>query len=164
LECKTWCYNTNIDGKRSKLEASINMKIKVLKRKSKERKDFYDKEWEIADKEHWNRVTNWKDEKFYIEAYEDGKIVGLLGMTICARVGKINNIITSHNKRGQGIGKKLMLEAEKLAKKHKVHKIHLTTGKGWVAEEFYNSLGYKKEGLLKKHYFKHDFIQFGKQL
>lgn len=140
------------------------MKIKVLKRKSKKRKAFYDREWEHADIEHWGKSTNWEKESFYIEATEGKQIVGLLGMTIVARVEKVNNLIVSHKHRDKDIGKQLMSEAEKVAKKNKAHKLHLTTGKGWVAEKFYESLDYEKEGLLKKHSFKHDFIQFGKQI
>lgn len=85
-------------------------------------------------------------------------------MTIEAGVAKVEDIIISGDFRRKGTGKELMLQAEKLARKHEAHKIYLITGIGWDSEKFYKSLGYEKVGILKKHFFKHNFIQFSKLL
>lgn len=76
----------------------------------------------------------------------------------------IGDLLVAHDKRGQGIGKIFMKKAEELAKKHNSHKMTLETGKGWRAENFYKSLGFKKEAVLKNHWLQMDFIIYSKNL
>jgi len=140
------------------------MKVKVLKRKGKALKEFRKREWEHVDLEHWGRPTKWEEKTYFIKALEEDKIVGFLEMTIQAGVAKVRDLIIAQDARRKGIGKELMSEAERLAKKRKAHKLYLITGEGWTAEKFYKSLGYKKVGLLKKHSFSHNFVQFSKLL
>jgi ribosomal protein S18 acetylase RimI-like enzyme len=140
------------------------MRIKILRKKTKLLKDFWEKEWEYADVEHWGRHTRWEEKVYFIKALEKGKVLGLLEMCIQAGVAKIKDVIIAHNHRREGVGRKLMLEAEKLAKENKAHKIYLITGKDWISEKFYKSIGYEVTGTLKKHFFQLDFIQFSKFL
>lgn len=140
------------------------MKIKILRRKNKSLKDFWKKEWFNADLEHWGRHTKWEEKTYFIEALEEEKLVGFLEMSIQAGVVKVRDLIIANDNRRKGVGKELMLAAEKLARKYKAHKIYLITGRGWIAEEFYKSIGYEKIGVLKKHSFRHDFVQFSKFL
>jgi GNAT superfamily N-acetyltransferase len=140
------------------------MKIQTLKRKSRLLNNFWKKEWARVDLKQWGRHTDWKKKTFFIKASDKGKIVGLLEMSIMAKVAKVVDLIVAHDSRRKGIGKELMFKAEKLARKHGVHKIHLNTGRGFMAEKFYQAVGYKQTGISKKHFFHHDFIRFSKFL
>jgi len=51
-----------------------------------------------------------------------------------------------------------------LAKRERVHKIFLETGKTWKVRKFYEKLGYNKTGDLPKHFAKQDYIEYTKLL
>lgn len=140
-------------------------KIKEFKKESKKIKDFLKKEWAIVDRKHYGKPVKWGKKMYNIVAFDDGdKIIGVLNAYIRAGVMHVSTILVDKNKRGQKTGTKLMLRAEKFAKKYKVHKIWLQTGKGWQSVEFYKSLGYKTAGKFLNHFFHKDFIIFTKFL
>lgn len=69
----------------------------------------------------------------------------------------IEGIVIDEKYRGKGIGKKLMVELEKIAGKTAPCIIDLCSGKRREKDgshQFYNSLGYKNEGYMAKLYLK----------
>lgn len=136
----------------------------ALKRKSKAFKRFWDEEWAVADKEHYGKVVEWQEKKLLLKLTDRGKIIGTLTGKIEAGVAYIGSIIIAKDKREQGLGAKLMKEAEKIAKKFGAHKIYLVTGKDWEAVSFYRSLGYQVTAKLPNHYMHKDFIEMTKFL
>jgi len=143
------------------------MKITLLKNSTKRLTDFKKREWEIIHPKHYGEKLNWSYwdvKKVRIKAEEGGKIVGGLSGHIMAGVFNIDELIIDHEKRGLGIGKALMLKAEKYANKNKVHIIYLETGESWKAVRFYEKLGFKKVTLLKKFYSKKNFWLMTKYL
>lgn len=141
-----------------------DVKIVVLKTKSKPFQNFNDKEWVIADREHYGRNIDWSEKKLLLKAEDNGEIVGTLSGKVEAGVGCIYAIIVVKNKRGQGIGKQLMLKAEAIAKQLGAHKIFLVTGDGWEAVKLYESLGYEITAKQPNHYVNKDFIEMTKFL
>lgn len=81
----------------------------------------------------------------------NGKLVGSLMGIICHDlVGEckpfmvIENVIVSSNLRGQGIGKKLMTEIERIGKEKNCYYTMFVSGaQRKEAHKFYESLGYK---------------------
>jgi ribosomal protein S18 acetylase RimI-like enzyme len=88
---------------------------------------------------------------FILGAIYDRKLVGsLMGIICYDLVGEckpfmvIENVIVSNKYRGQGIGKKLMLEIEKIAKERNCYYTMFVSGaQRKEAHKFYESLGYK---------------------
>lgn len=140
------------------------VEIVTLKRKTKVLRKFRQKEWKIIDKQRCGKTINWEENSFFLKAKEGVKTVGYLELNIIAGVAFINDLIIAHDQRRKGVGKKLMLTAEKIAKQHHAHKINLCTGKGWISQKFYEALGYKQTGFLPKHYFKIDYVDYTKFL
>ena len=138
------------------------MKITSARRMSKRDKAFHDREWKKTNIEHYGRHTNWDEELIYLKATEKSKTIGILEFTIQAGVAWVKDLIVANSHRKQGVGKKLMLEVEKIAKERKAHKIFLNTGIGWEAEKFYEQLGYDKTGKLVNHHHHQDHIIFSK--
>jgi len=136
--------------------------IKISKSTDKETKKFGKEEWTLVNIEHYGKNLDYNQKDFVYKAIEDGKIVGSIKFSHEAGVLNIAYLIVSHDKRGLGIGKELMLKAEEKAKNLKAHKIYLVTGKGWKAEKFYQALGYKDAGILKNHNFHEDFVAYEK--
>lgn len=67
----------------------------------------------------------------------------------------IEGLIVSESHRGKGIGKRLMLFVEGIAKQHSPAILDLTSGlrrESDGSHEFYNRLGYKNEGPMAKLY------------
>jgi ribosomal protein S18 acetylase RimI-like enzyme len=138
--------------------------IKISKSTWKETKEFGDKEWPIANLEHYGHKVDYNQKDFIFKATEDGNIVGTIKGSHEAGVIYISYLIVAHDKKGRGIGKLLTQQAENFGKKLNSHKIYLTTGKGWEATKFYEALGYKKVADLPKHHFKKDFVVYEKFL
>ncbi len=125
-------------------------------------KSFSDKEWAIADTEHFGKPSRWQEENYYITAIEKNELVGVLHFNIKAGVVEIITIIVTHKHTNQGTGTKLMEKVEIIAKNKKAHKLFLITGKGWKSANFYKKMGFKQTGELKKHLLKKDWLEFSK--
>lgn len=138
------------------------MNIKVTRRRAKKVLEFQKAQWAIADAEHYGAPQDWNPLKFTIIAYEKDEVTGSLDMNIKVGVAEIETLIVSHTARGEGIGTSLLSEAEKVAKKHKAHKLYLFTGKGWKAENFYKKHGMQATGEIKNHFAHRDFVEYCK--
>lgn len=138
--------------------------IKISKATGKEIKEFNKKEWHKADIEHYGEPVRWLEKNIILKATEKGKIVGTVKAKYDGGVIYVRNLIVAKDKRGQGIGKRLMEEIEKIGKKLNTHKIFLFTMEKWDASKFYKNLGYKKTADLPKHYLKRDFVIYSKFL
>jgi len=142
-----------------------NIKIKTYKTKRKDVAEFKKTEWHKADIELYGGPIDWFDEKRQLVAYaEDDSIIGELTMEITSYVAHLKTLIVKKEYRNRGIGEKLMLETEKVAKDFKCHKIYLITGSDWEVRGFYERLGYLKTGEHKNHYFGRDFWIYSKDL
>jgi len=125
---------------------------------------FVKKEWKTADNQYHRKVVDWKKQTKILTAYEEGKLVGVLELYYVAGVMHIEEIIVAFSHHKKGIGKLLMEQAEEIAKKEKLHKLYLETGKTWGVANFYEKLGYIKTGEMPKHYCSQDYIQYSKFL
>lgn len=140
------------------------MNISVLKKETKKLKEFAILEWTTADLEHYGRRPDWGQERYIFQALEKNTIVGFLDCALLLGVIEVKQLIVAQSKRGQGVGKKLMTEMEKYMREKGGHKVILSTGKSWVSEKFYESLGYVKIADLKDHFIHHDFVEYTKSL
>lgn len=125
---------------------------------------FEKDEWAKADKDHYGVVGEWDKKHFFLEAKENGEVVGTLRLELTAGVAYIDSFIVAKDKRGKGIGKALVRRAEEIAREYRAHKIHLNTGKDWEARKVYEKLGYEKAGNFPDHYYHIDFIEMHKFL
>lgn len=145
----------------------MSLKITSLSQKTNKIREFNKREWKLVHPEHFGGEQNinyWTKKKFAFKAKIDGKIAGTLDGNYVAGVMYISQLIVAGDKRGLGIGKKLMDKAEKLARKNKLHLIYLKTGVGWNTVVFYETLGYRKEAKIKKFKERADFWIMTKQL
>jgi GNAT superfamily N-acetyltransferase len=138
--------------------------IKIEKASNKELKSFGKKEWDKANIEHYGKAVDYAQKEFVYKATEDKKIIGSVKGDLEAGVLHISYLIVADTERGKGVGKSLMLKVEEFGKKFGAHKVNLETGKGWDAERFYKSLGYRNIAVLPKHHFKKDFVVYEKYL
>ncbi len=143
------------------------MKIVQTKTKTKAMKAFGRTEWPLVHPEHFGHEPDkkyWEKVEFYLCAKEGNETLGMVNGYYMAGVMYIPTLIVGHKTRGSGVGQALMEEAEKIARKNRVHKIYLHTGSTWRAVDFYEKLGYKKTGVLKNHYEGRDFLVMSKML
>jgi len=71
---------------------------------------------------------------------------------------EFNNVVIA------GITSNLEMKGISLTKKEGAIKAHLLTGKGWKAQKFYESLGYKQIAVFPKHHFGRDNLVYQKPL
>lgn len=138
--------------------------IKVTKATRAQIKNFNEKEWHGVDLEHYGKHVHWNEKNFIFKAVENEKIVGTITGKHEAGVIYVGTIIVSQDKRGSGIGQKLLAKAESFGKKLGAHKIWLITGKGWRAEEFYDKIGFRLITVLPNHHFHKDFAIYEKDI
>lgn len=138
------------------------MKIQKIKKSNKKIEEFLKVEWSKADLKHFGRSMNWNEQKFHLKVVKNAKIVAYINFKIEAGVCTIENLIVAEDHQRQGIGRQLMQEVEKIAKKSKVHKITLSTGQGWPSEKFYQSQGFTQINILEKHSFKKNHVIYSK--
>ncbi len=94
--------------------------------------------------------------------YDDGLVGSLMGIICHDLVGEckpfmvIENVIVSNRVRRQGIGKKLMLDIEEIAKERGCYyMIFVSGGHRKEAHSFYEKLGFKEEKVegYRKHFY-----------
>ena len=142
-----------------------DINIKIPKRITGKIKAFEKNEWHIADIEHYGKDRDCVKRKYkFIADNKFGDILGILDLIIEANVALVENLLVSSKDRRQGIGKKLILEAERFAKKHKCNKVWVETNEDWNAAKFYKKVNYKVTGTHEKHYFNKKGLIFTKYL
>lgn len=125
------------------------------------------KEWELVNPEHYGKELEWNywtGKPLKLDAKQGKEIIGGLKGLLMAGVLEVFQLIVRHDKLGMGIGKLLLDEAEKWAKKNGGHEVFLTTGTKWKAVSFYKKMGYELAAQLPNHYSKTDFVLFRKFL
>lgn len=140
------------------------MNIEIVPITPIETKNFEQKEWTQVDQEHWGGEITWDTHDYRFVAKENGEVVGLIFGKYEAGTTFIDNVLTSSNHRGKGIGTKLMHFIEEWTKEQGGHKVWLVTHVEWKANALYNKLGYQKTCTLKKHFLGADFFLYEKLL
>lgn len=114
---------------------------------------YYDLRWRVLRKP-WNQPRgsekdDLEDKSIHIIAVNGGKIIG------CGRLhfnsldeAQVRFVAVEESCRGKGVGRKIMAELEKQAKKKGAKKITLNCRD--TATEFYKKLGYKITGDAPK--------------
>lgn len=125
---------------------------------------FLENEWVIADKKNIGKALDWDKKTIFFNAYQEDELVGSLELNYQEGVMCIEDLIVKNDKQGLGVGSLLMNKAEELAKKEKLHKIYLETGRTWEARRLYEKLGYVKTGLLENHFANQDYVIYTKFL
>lgn len=138
--------------------------ITISKSTTEEIKAFNQAEWIASDLMYYGQSTGWTKEEYIFKAEEDGKIVGSIEGNYEEGVLYIEDVIVLKEKRGLGVGKKLIEEAIKYAKEMGGHKAYLITGKTWEVRKFYESMGFINTGELKNHFRNVDFVIYEKKL
>lgn len=121
------------------------MKIKHLK--GEKVSSFLKKEW---DKENKRRKIVWKEEELTICALEKNEVIGCSKFKINGGVCYISEVIIKQDVRGNGVGRKLLIATENIAKQKGCHKMQLYTSRlNGNALEFYLKNKYNIEAKLK---------------
>jgi len=89
-------------------------------------------------------------------AYEGADIIGIYVMVSKSKNSfEIMNIAVAENKQNKGIGKLLVSDAIKRAKKEKARKLLVGTGNSSVSQlAFYQKCGFKIAGIKKDYFIK----------
>ncbi|MFX0045989.1 MAG: GNAT family N-acetyltransferase [Candidatus Hermodarchaeota archaeon] len=98
-------------------------------------------------------------------AEADGKIVGTVGGVRESRSMRVVSLAVRPSHQRKGIGCRLLLRIESLATRLRCHKLFVMTA--WSMKEairLYMSMGYRKEGYLRRHFHGEDMAIFSKYL
>ncbi|MHA2601259.1 MAG: N-acetyltransferase family protein [Candidatus Thorarchaeota archaeon SMTZ1-83] len=98
-------------------------------------------------------------------AEADGKIVGTVGGVREMRSMRVVSLAVRPSHQRRGIGCRLLLRIESIATRLRCHKLFLLTAWSMMeAIRLYMSLGYRKEGYLRRHFHGEDMVIFSKYL
>jgi ribosomal protein S18 acetylase RimI-like enzyme len=140
------------------------VEIKILDKRTDEIIAFNKREWKNVNIKQYGENFEWKVEDFFLVAYENSEIVGVLRFHVEEGVGYIGSLLVAQSHRKQGLGTTLTHKAETMSKEHGAHKMYLITGKTLGTVPFYEKLGYKVTGEFLNHYRHQDFLQMTKFL
>ena len=157
------------DGSRVLIFLKLTMKdiisVNISKRITNKIKDFEEKEWHVADIEHYGRDRNFVKKKHKLVATNKaGDILGVLDLVTKANVALIESLLVGSKYRRQGIGGILISEAEHIARKNKCNKIWLEIDDCWDIDRFYKKNNYTVTGTHEKHYLNRKGLIFTKYL
>ena len=117
------------------------MKIEFKSDLDKNEWDFIDNQLEQYGSKFGVRVNY---HNFNFISKENDEIVGVLNGRFSYDEGKIVKLVVSENHRGEGIGKSLMIDAEKYLRSQNLRFVTVSTYE-FQAPEFYKKLGFNVE-------------------
>jgi GNAT superfamily N-acetyltransferase len=141
-------------------------RLKIVDVDREEIEDFLAREWPSVNERMFGPSAPgiWEVRRYTLAAYENGEIVGAAVLKIEAGLGKLGQLITAADRRGQGIGQALMGRVEEICRREGCHKVSLKTYWDSDAQRFYAKQGYVVEGLLRRDLFGLDMCQMCKYL
>ncbi|MGH7203205.1 MAG: GNAT family N-acetyltransferase [Candidatus Levyibacteriota bacterium] len=142
----------------------MTIKLKIKDKAADYVELFYKKVWHQANIDYFGKQIDWSSKTTIIETYDKDELVGVIEMHMQVGVMYIFELAVIYSHQRRGIGRMLMENAEEIAKKEKMHKIYLDTGKNWGTAPFYEKLGFIKTGEFPKHFGGHDYLQYSKFL
>jgi GNAT superfamily N-acetyltransferase len=141
-------------------------RLKIVDVDREEIEDFLAREWPAMNERMFGLSASetWEVRRYTLAAYEKGTMVGAAVLKIEAGVGKLSQLITAADRRGQGIGQALMGRVEEICHREECHKVSLKTYWESEAQRFYAKRGYVVEGLLRRDFHGIDMCQMCKYL
>ena len=107
-------------------------------------------------------IKNSFNEGIWFLSKINNKIVGIIFLKIINQDKRVElkHLLVEESYRSKGIGKALLSEAIKLAKKKKLRKITgmATSSNSKILKKLANSFNFKLEGILKDHYRKNEDV------
>lgn len=127
---------------------------------------FLKREWKLVDESIFGRYdpAMWEVQRHALAAYVDGEIVGAAIFRADAGLGKLSQIITAADCRGQGIGEAMLAKVEEICRREGCHKVTLKTYWDSEAQRFYEKQGYVVEAVLRRDLHGADMCQMCKFL
>lgn len=83
---------------------------------------------------------------FHLGYFNGNQLLGIVTIMKNGEVAQIRGMAVEQQQQGKGIGRELMLEAEKILTQENVHKIWMNARE--TAVPFYEKLGYSIEGEI----------------
>jgi ribosomal protein S18 acetylase RimI-like enzyme len=117
-------------------------------------------EWPSVDAAHFEdrELVDFDEHELTLIAEEGEEVAGYIKIRTEMGTCEIESLIVGNKFRNKGVATQLVLRAEDLCKRMKIHKIFLETGVNWEAKKLYEKLGYESVCVLKKHYANKDFV------
>lgn len=81
---------------------------------------------------------------FHLGYFEKNELIGIVTLIKNGNIAQLRGMAIADHYQGKGIGKKLVLEAEKILQNKQISKIWMNARE--LAVPFYEKLGYKIEG------------------
>jgi GNAT superfamily N-acetyltransferase len=140
--------------------------LKIVEVEQETVKDFLDREWKPINERIFGRSdpTMWDVQRYTLAAYREERIVGAAVFKIEAGLGKLSQIMTAADHRGQGLGSALLARFEDICRREGCHKASLKTYWNSEAQRFYQKHGYVLEGVLRRDLHGLDMCQMCKFL
>jgi GNAT superfamily N-acetyltransferase len=128
--------------------------------------DFLNREWPPVNQRTYGRSdpAMWEARRIALAAYDGDTVVGAVVLKIEGGLGKVKQIITAADRRGEGIGQALMDRVEEICRQEGCHKVSLKTYWDSEAQRFYSQQGYALEGILRRDLHGVDMCQMCKYL
>ncbi len=142
----------------------LGVRLTMASRDDREVTRFLRANWPGADEELLGQAHDWRSEAVVVAARDGRRMVGACRGTLVGGVASLEELLVAAERRGLGVGSSLLSAFEAHARANGCHKVSLRTPRGSQAEAFYRGRGYRREGDLWAHHFRHDLRVMAKEL
>jgi GNAT superfamily N-acetyltransferase len=98
----------------------------------------------------------WHEQSHDFAAIDAGETVGALTIRIAASLAHVERLFVQTARRGAGVGRALLANAEDVANYYNCHKMTVLVPSGSATQRFFEACGYHQEALLPQHTVKID--------
>ena len=98
----------------------------------------------------------WFEQKIEFAARDGTAIVAAARILVAASLTHVVTVVVTPERRGEGIGKRLLAEAAEVAGYNNCHKMSALVPYRSAAQAFLEACDYKEEAVLRQHTFKLD--------
>lgn len=106
----------------------------------------------------------WHEQRHDFAALENDVTVGVATIRIAASLAHVERVIVLPERRGSGIGRKLLASASDVANYYNCHKMTALVPHRSAAQVFFERCEYREEAVLPQHTFKLDMAVMRKFL
>lgn len=132
------------------------MGFEILRVQPDTLEEFYRKTEREALKFLYDFNVVWHEQTYDLAAIDGSEVIGAARIRVAASLAHIERLIVLPERRRNGVGRALLVDAAELGNYYNCHKMTVMVPYHSAAQRFFEACEYKEEAVLPQHTFKLD--------
>jgi GNAT superfamily N-acetyltransferase len=134
----------------------VRLPVEIVRVTSDAVMDFVCRTEREALKTFYDFSVIWHEQTHDFAAMDEEEVVGVAQIRIAASLAHVERVIVLPERRGNGIGRRLLQSAADVANYYNCHKMTALVPHRSAAQKFFERCDYREEAVLPQHTFKLD--------